>query len=794
MSTPLPPELVSLVHHVTLNGAGWWDHTLQRLILGLLWLHSKPLSATDIHGELSSGHASHATSTDVNRAIEHLLEQGAVQVTAPETYRISESSRKQLAADIAELADLENKAKKVFQAAAATLAPSLASDAAWQRFQSELLLPLVSLLGARLYDFLTGASRGLDESVPVQKYLDTFEPTQRDATRQLVLSFLSPTNADVRAYVLRHLNAHFCVAAGGLSPSTIDTLRRSLAKPISLKILIDTNFLYAFLGLDDRVSEAAAEALREVIKNAEGRVQVKLYVTNATLAEAQRNLADQMSRFSALRITPNMAHAALGTHISSVARRFIEECQTAGRALSAQTYFSPYVEHLVQVLRGKGVEPYNADLGDIAERKEVMDDLASQTEYERRKYAGREKSYNTLKHDVVLWHLAHSSRPSIIESPTDANLWVVTVDHRLLAFDAFKRNGKIGSVPVCVHPLSLIQMLQFWVPRTDAFENAMMDGIRLPVLAADFDQASERLTLKILEHLSRFEDIGDLPTDTVSHILLSDALRQRLVAEPNVEAQINLIRDELLAQHKKLTDELAEAMANSSRKDGEIARLRESVEDVQRVASARANEIAVSHATLAAREKELQDVEDRARRASESAHQTKQLLEQEQSLSAKLESRLELLEKSSREREAKENAFRERREFCLYGFGALAIAAIVAVPIAMLLTAYITWSLSRSYWLTFFASVLVTSLILQHRGRKRLGVASWPLFSCYNVSLKYALGVLLVGVIVAVLKDEAKDSIRQLSAETKLREANSDPASKYPTKTAAPSATGPASP
>ena len=48
----LPPEIVSLVHHVELNKAGWWDKAIERLILGLLLWLDRPLTLEELQAAL----------------------------------------------------------------------------------------------------------------------------------------------------------------------------------------------------------------------------------------------------------------------------------------------------------------------------------------------------------------------------------------------------------------------------------------------------------------------------------------------------------------------------------------------------------------------------------------------------------------------------------------------------------------------------------------------------------------------------------------------------------------------
>ena len=39
MSQQLPAELVSLIHHLHLNEAGWWDKGIRQFIVSIVWLN-----------------------------------------------------------------------------------------------------------------------------------------------------------------------------------------------------------------------------------------------------------------------------------------------------------------------------------------------------------------------------------------------------------------------------------------------------------------------------------------------------------------------------------------------------------------------------------------------------------------------------------------------------------------------------------------------------------------------------------------------------------------------------------
>ena len=132
-------------------------------------------------------------------------------------------------------------------------------------------------------------------------------------------------------------------------------------------------------------------------------------------------------------------------------------------------------------------------------RQDVIDDIVDRQKFEKIKYKERAKTYEQLKHDIVLWHLVKERRSAALNLPLEAGNWVVTVDYRLLGFDAYKRRYSPSKIPVCIHPSALLQMLQFWVPRTSQFEEAMLGALRLPLLFHDFDPDVEAITMRILE-------------------------------------------------------------------------------------------------------------------------------------------------------------------------------------------------------------------------------------------------------------------------------------------------------
>ena len=94
-------------------------------------------------------------------------------------------------------------------------------------------------------------------------------------------------------------------------------------------------------------------------------------------------------------------------------------------------------------------------------------------------------------------------------------------------------------------------MLQFWIPRTEAFEKAMIESLRIPFAFRRLDAASERVAVRILEVLSRFE-VGDLSTKVITQVLVDDAIHTALGKAEDKAAEVAIVKEGLLSVEAEL--------------------------------------------------------------------------------------------------------------------------------------------------------------------------------------------------------------------------------------------------
>ena len=548
----LSKEVVALVHHVELNRSGWWDKVVQRLALAAVWLSDHPPSTQEIKTTLLEEFSLPLSDEKLRAALSALEQQGSLVALDDDRYRIPDSQRVSFEQEIEASEKVGSDACEFFCGLARALCPYLDAHSVWSTFQSEFLTPLIKDMGANAYHLITGEGLRVDQNL-VERFLNRFASEYNSSLRELVTKFLDPKKEEVRAHISRMLHARFCVEAGGLPESAIQKLTATVTKQAKFRVFVDTNFLFSLLELHENPSNIAARELVDLITQLKSNPKVQLFIVPRTVEEAKTSIASAKHRLSGIPAGDNFTHAALNVGVSGMADRFLSERLRRSGKLTSEDWFGPYLTDFVAIAREKGVELFNESLDPYAVRQDVVDDILYVQGYEERLEEGRRKSYKKVAHDMILWHFVNDQRPAYIESPIDCRDWILTVDYRLIGFDEYKQKNSGQKIPLCLHPTALIQLLQFWVPRTKEFEEAMLGSMRLPFLFQEFDAEGERTSLRILKGLGRFEGRDDITVQTITSVILNDGLRARIQSKKTEdgESEIALIRDALIEEMKE---------------------------------------------------------------------------------------------------------------------------------------------------------------------------------------------------------------------------------------------------
>ena len=547
----LSEVVTALVHHVELNRSGWWEKAVQRLVLASVWLSDHPPRADEIQKTLIQEFHLSLSQAKLISAVTALVKQNLLIELQGDNYRIPDSQRGVFERDIERAEKVASEARDFFCNLVRELCSNLDAYSVWSVFESEFLAPLIKEVGANAYHLIAGERVTADKNL-VDRFLNRFESESHRSLKELVTAFLDPKKEEVRAHVSRMLHARFCVEAGGLPEAVIQKLNATVGKQVQFRMFVDTNFLFSLLELHENPSNAAARELQELLTHLKSNPKVELFIIPRTIEEAKSSIAAAKIQLSGVPAGNNFTQAALQAGMSGMAERFLTERLRRDGKLTAEDWFELYLQDFVAIARGKGVEFFNESLDAYSTRQDVIEDIHLVHEFEERLDESRRKSYQKVAHDMILWHFVNDKRPAYVESPIDAQDWILTVDFRLIGFDEHKQKQSGSKVPLCLHPTSFIQLLQFWVPRTTEFEEAMLGSMRLPFLFQEFDAEAERTSLRILKGLGRFEGRDDIPEQTITSVILNDGLRSRLKFEKieGGEVEIALIRDALVEEMK----------------------------------------------------------------------------------------------------------------------------------------------------------------------------------------------------------------------------------------------------
>jgi hypothetical protein len=556
MSTNAPllhQEVAALIHHVELNRDGWWEKAVQRIILSAIWLCPRNPTAAEIRTKLNE--AFHLVLGDEKfyATLDTLKLQDQLVELPDYTFKIADAAKIGFEKEIADAEKVAKDARNVFLALANSTCPAIEAEELWDNFEKHLLTPLITDVGANAHRLMAGERIKVDSKL-AERFYKLYPDEHHSALAALISGFLDPKKPEVRAHVSRMMHARFCVEASGLPEDVLKKLRDSVGKQIRFRLFVDTNFLFSLLDLHENPSNAAAQDLRDLVLKLKGNLNIQFFVAPITIEEAKTSINAARAQLAGLPLGRAVARVGLRVGLSGMAQRFLYERQGADAALTADEWFGPYLSDFVPMARAKGVELFNEKLDGYSTRQDVVDDINLVLKLEDKFPRERRKSYEKVAHDMVLWHFVNDKRGGYVESPLDAQDWILTIDYRLITFDEHRQKQLRRKVPLCIHPTSLIQLLQFWVPRNQEFEEAVLGSLRLPFLFQPIDVAGERTTIRILKNIGRFAERDSIPEETMTRVVLNDGLRGRLSSEHSAEAEITLVRDALVEEMRNRSE------------------------------------------------------------------------------------------------------------------------------------------------------------------------------------------------------------------------------------------------
>lgn len=580
----LSPEVVSLVHHIELHESSWWNEAVSRIALACLLESRGSLNAEEVNRAMRRDFGVRCSPQEIDHALRLLDASGRVIGTGGGSFAASQDARSDCARGAEEFRALEVKVGRLFEATLGAGCTLGDESPDWAEFRDRCLFPLLAKEGAQAAAFSLGCTDG-DGTMGdvVATFVADYDKDGAAGLATCIQIFLAGDDLDVREYVLRQLDAQFIVSAAALDASTIQALTEKKAKKLRLNLVLDTNFLFSLLGWHDHPSNQLAEAVREFAQATADNVQVRLAVLPITIAETRRAIELKAEKLERIRWTTSLAEAALKFGTPGLAARYLESQKKTGFKVSITEYAEILAHDLESMLNALGVDVIEADMSEYSMRQDVVDSINDQIDFERAHRAESDRrEYDLIRHDMMAYHWVVDQRPSDMKTGLDAGIWLITLDFRLLGFDRYMcRVHKTAQA--CLHPSTAVQMLQFWVPSTEALREAMYSSIRQPLFPAAGLAETERVTYKIIERLGQLDGIDDVSADAIRDTLADATLRKRMRANTTQAEELELIEQAFvrLASEKEKeaeeervrADALEEALRASEervRKQGEV--------------------------------------------------------------------------------------------------------------------------------------------------------------------------------------------------------------------------------
>jgi len=630
-------ELASLIHHVELNKSGWLDRAIDRLVIAALWL-VEPATIEEVMEFLYHGFDGRVTSERIKSILESEAHASRVVQLPGEKFKVSETAAIEFRAELDSAVSAESALQARFHELASDIGIEANSNELWSDFQSMFIEPLVSLLGATLYELITVSDVRTSNFQSYRHVADNICSKYGLEAQDLIMNFLDPLDPRIRSFVLAHLNVRYLKEGIALDPQVIRKLDEARGRPDEARIFLDTNFVFSFLGLRDNPGNELAAELLQLVETTRSSIKVTLYVLPETIAEARRALGRVASQLTGIRATGNLAEAASQLRSQGLLVGFLKAA-SASPGLTAVDYFGRYEDNLVTILRENGVELFNSDLSELHVDQAVIDDIYDLEDRQIARF-GSAKPYEANLHDMVLWHFVERRRPQSMDSPIDAGNWVCTLDMGLIAFDRRKRES-LKSPLVCILPAGLIQLMQFWVPRTVDLDTALVGSMRQPLMLLQFDIESENTTVRILRSLSRIRGVERLSLESSLRVLTNDALRSRVELTTTESQMLELVESAISDELVQLQERVAqlESSDDATSSEENKARLQVAEEEARRMRLLAATARSEAETTKA-KIVELEDYVEEVRRSEET---TRSSIETERDA---LRERVQILEDS----------------------------------------------------------------------------------------------------------------------------------------------------
>jgi hypothetical protein len=452
------------------------------------------------------------------------------------------------------------------------------------------------------------------------------KPHRRDAFRMLVRD---PTAAQ-REFLGRLLNTGFY-----LTVMTLDPRARQLAEAEMSKVTLylDTNFLYAVLGVGGATETFGAKRMLELCQ----QLGVSLRISPWTADELRTSIAS--SRQDVEKFARSKKTAAVMAQVSGekgFASAYWREASTTGT--DPESFFGRFA-HFQRFLDHYGIEEHPEGVPEVEANWSRLRDYASPLEAI---YGPGVRPRIVVEHDAKMRLLIEQLRAQ--HKPpagyTDVRYWFLTESTRLPIYARMPIEGsRRPEYPFCILSSTWAQLLRAMVPRTDDL-NDMVVGLLSSPFVGYRSGLRGAAQLKAVERVvQRIDALSDVPPSVAIAVVNDESMATKIGEETNERVVDELVDAALSAKARQLEEQVAAAAgrvvkaererdraeARRREADAERARLQAESDEAQVHQAATVKELKESIAAHQSEAESLRaDVQEVKRRVDEAEEQKEQ--------------------------------------------------------------------------------------------------------------------------------------------------------------------------
>ena len=418
-----------------------------------------------------------------------------------------------------------------------------------------------------------------------------------ESAKNVVPKFFENSPENRVIYVSHQVDATFALFALTSDQATTEYLRKSLSQ---LLIFLDTNFIFALLGLaDSRLGDVAQELFEFIQKH---QLPFQLVYHAETLRELKAKINIAKNKITN-RPTQELSRTIIQRHIfDGIFLRYHQA--NAEKAISPDVYFAKFAD-MPALLEHMGFRPYNDAMSyqqTVTLRGEIVARYKSFLENHR-----RDKNYHALNHDVEVWLAVQRTKRKGV-SLLDSGAIFLTIDFFLQRFERQELRDDIkqsNSGMAVVLPDQLLQLLRPFVPPTEQSNKNFIEifsVLEIRAFESDFSHVQE-------ESASLMNHMGGLPEKTQMQILKSEYFGRALTQLEKQDAAVDEIVNSTLVQINQ------EVTADRAKAHQQIAESKKQI-------NAKDHELEVTQQTLAAVKTELETTKELAQKTQDEVAQS----------------------------------------------------------------------------------------------------------------------------------------------------------------------------